>query len=1134
MWNTLFLGAIFLCCYPVIEGNPKQSGSNGCPRTNNVRFCGKTCSTDGDCRGNRKCLCDGDCGMICVKNNLRCEKLPKVKNGRSSFSNGSYFRSVVTYKCKKPYKLRGSAKRTCRATGKWDGTKTRCKTYCPDPGQISFGNRRTERSKGVKLIHFWCYDDVMYKMVGTPRIRCQENGQWSAPKPKCIHSPPLCDKPNIPEEAAVIYPRSMDREFKYGDRVLLKCKEGYFKSGLGVYQCKKGNIWSGGITCSPKSCGRPNDIPNGKIIGYVFSFKEKIRYECNEGYNLKGPSYRTCQANEKWGDKDPICEVADCGSLQKPDHGDIIEQVAFTYGNRIVFDCTETGYEMKGSRVRTCQRDGTWSGSPTTCEIVQCGDPGTPQNGKQMVTKGFVYGGSVEFKCKRGYTLVGKHITYCRTNKQWTAAVPQCRASCQDPGILLHGHKIGNNFSHGQKVSYSCNSNYVLEGAQTSTCSDGRWSNKMPSCRAPCAKPAAPPNGGLWGRDFRHGQSVRFICRSGYQRVGTSPITCNDGKWNKPFPVCKGICHTPRNPNKGKLHKKFLVGPFLDGDVATFSCDNGYDLIGNRRIRCVVQVWNPSVPQCKARCRFSGKPLKGYVIKGPRVIGEMIKHGEKITYDCFASYTMEGSSTQECDNGRWTNDVPKCKASCVRPGSIRNGRVSGKDFGHGKTVSYRCDGNYALEGRSTLTCDDGRWNPNPPVCRASCKDPGSPANGKRQQQGLRHNSWVSFSCDKNYQLEGETQIQCNDGTWSDNLPKCVAVCPDPGHLTNGIRRGKNFKNGSTVTFKCNANHDLIGNDTIRCEDKVWSGDVPICKGKCKFLGNPKNGYTQNGYYLKDQYFSHGSSIKYACDPSYTMDGSSTLHCNDGVWNGSFPSCKASCSDPGYIDRGNRSGRDFSHGKVVIYECTNQTYSLVGNPRLTCLDGKWDSARPSCKSLCNKPGILKNGRVIGRNYSDGSVIKYECNKGYEVRGSPFSTCRRGAWEGQFPECEICVQIGAIFWGLWAWNKGANNYYRAKITRITPTRVDFALFFDRNKKRSYPRSDELLIIDKVPSMGDVSPNSPVIANQFSDRDKKWYRTGNVNRTSGDSLVYVRFDDGEEKGVPLERVRLVSRPLFCPDVK
>ena len=71
----------------------------------------------------------------------------------------------------------------------------------------------------------------------------------------------------------------------------------------------RNRIWLSFLLISlAKSCGRPNDIPNGKIIGYVFSFKEKIRYECNEGYNLKGPSYRTCQDNEKWGDKDPICE----------------------------------------------------------------------------------------------------------------------------------------------------------------------------------------------------------------------------------------------------------------------------------------------------------------------------------------------------------------------------------------------------------------------------------------------------------------------------------------------------------------------------------------------------------------------------------------------------------------------------------------------------------------------------------------------------------------------------------------------------------------------------------------------------------------------------------------------------------
>ena len=56
-----------------------------------------------------------------------------------------------------------------------------------------------------------------------------------------------------------------------------------------------------------KSCGRPKAISHGKIIGYVYSFKEKVRYTCNEGYKLRGPAYRQCQANEKWSGSDPTC-----------------------------------------------------------------------------------------------------------------------------------------------------------------------------------------------------------------------------------------------------------------------------------------------------------------------------------------------------------------------------------------------------------------------------------------------------------------------------------------------------------------------------------------------------------------------------------------------------------------------------------------------------------------------------------------------------------------------------------------------------------------------------------------------------------------------------------------------------------
>ena len=58
----------------------------------------------------------------------------------------------------------------------------------------------------------------------------------------------------------------------------------------------------------------------------------------------------------------------DCGPLNAPVDGTIIERVAYTYGHRIVFECKSPGYEMTGSKIRTCQSDGQWSGSLTTCE----------------------------------------------------------------------------------------------------------------------------------------------------------------------------------------------------------------------------------------------------------------------------------------------------------------------------------------------------------------------------------------------------------------------------------------------------------------------------------------------------------------------------------------------------------------------------------------------------------------------------------------------------------------------------------------------------------------------------------------------------------------------------------------------
>ena len=58
----------------------------------------------------------------------------------------------------------------------------------------------------------------------------------------------------------------------------------------------------------------------------------------------------------------------------------------------------------------------------------------------------------------------------------------------------------------------------------------------------------------------------------------------------------------------------------------------------------------------------------------------------------------------------------------------------------------------------------------------------------------------------------------------------IAPCVDPGVPSNGRRLGSDFGHEGTVTFQCNRKYSLVGNETIRCQDGVWSGHLPQCKG----------------------------------------------------------------------------------------------------------------------------------------------------------------------------------------------------------------------------------------------------------------------------------------------------------------
>ena len=56
-----------------------------------------------------------------------------------------------------------------------------------------------------------------------------------------------------------------------------------------------------------------------------------------------------------------------------------------------------------------------------------------------------------------------------------------------------------------------------------------------------------------------------------------------------------------------------------------------------------------------------------------------------------------------------------------------------------------------------------------------------------------------------------------------------------------------------------------------------------------------------------------------------------------------------------------------------------------------------------KGYCKDPGSLKNGSVLGDDYSSGSSVQFRCNVGYRLLGTQIIYCVNGTWNETIPEC-----------------------------------------------------------------------------------------------------------------------------------
>ncbi|XP_054000560.1 uncharacterized protein LOC128888007 [Hylaeus anthracinus] len=103
-----------------------------------------------------------------------------------------------------------------------------------------------------------------------------------------------------------------------------------------------------------------------------------------------------------------------------------------------------------------------------------------------------------------------------------------------------------------------------------------------------------------------------------------------------------------------------------------------------------------------------------------------------------------------------------------------------------------------------------------------------------------------------------------------------------------------------------------------------------------------------------------------------------------------------------------SGSSYEVGATVEYTCTAGSL-LIGPSTRTCLDtGFYNEFPPVCKSIeCGYPASIKHGgyTLINNTVSYLSQVLYSCEEGYEMTGRARLTCDIDErWNGPPPRCE----------------------------------------------------------------------------------------------------------------------------------
>ncbi|KAI8478628.1 CUB and sushi domain-containing protein 3 [Branchiostoma belcheri] len=775
-----------------------------------------------------------------------CPRPASVAHSTMTPSQSTYnYGDRVDYGCAAGYHPVGLHVLTCLADQTWDNPPPTCEglSMCPAANPPNGGYRYVAGANATynSVIQYTC--NAGYNIQGSQQRQCQADGTWSGTDVQCVAEG--CRDPGIPTNG-----NRQGNSFTYGSTVIYSCNEGFRLVGSSYLTCQSNREWNGEMpVCIPITCGDPGVPYYGDRDGDSFNYGNILNFTCNDGYILQGAPIIRCEQNGLWSNPIPTCTAVDCGDPGTIEHGHSVAQAGTTYGVTIEYFC-DNGYFIYGSSSIRCQTNGQWDGTKPECRIVDCGDPGTSPNTNKGGDTTTTFGSTVTYICTSGHTIVsGDTSRTCQADGTWSGSALHCSGStttCGDIGDPPHGRFVPkkSTYNPNDQITFSCDTGYNLQGSQSLTCqSGGAWSSTRPDCIIQsCGDPGRPSNGNYNSTGFTYSTTVLFSCNPGYMLTGTPSKYCTaTGEW-KPdgSPICMVVnCGDPGIPANGVI----TGSEFTYGHFVTYTCITGHSLIGQANRTCQANgQWSNSLPACQVVNCGAPPPVPYSTVEG-----NSYTFGSSVSYNCSTGYRLIGPNVLTCRaNGYWGSNLlgtTQCvPVSCGDPGVPANGQRQGSRFTFGSRVTFTCDEGYILIGTNQQQCmADGRWSPSSlPVCQTatqqSCRDPGSPDHGSRNATSFLPGAIVRFHCQDGYHILGPTSLICDPATlsWNGQPPTCVPhncvelEAPDHANIVSvSDLQGQ----GYTTIFTCQRGYTQTSGDTIRvCQDNgQWSGKPIVCE-----------------------------------------------------------------------------------------------------------------------------------------------------------------------------------------------------------------------------------------------------------------------------------------------------------------